>query len=222
MFVHGIGSQQPGETLVSWAQPLLRLISSWSATTSGVNAPNDPVLDSQIDFGGAGRPFIRARIPAQGDHLPQTWVMTEAWWATKFSPPSVAEMFRWLFPTEMIRIIAGILRGLGTELGGVYRFLELIFLTIFVVPVTVLVFLVYVAFRLLRVIPLKQVQDAALLKAIDFFLTDWFGDVRVLLADRAQAADVRAAVASAIEALKADGLGGSSSWGTPAARSRPT
>lgn len=74
-----------------------------------------------------------------------------------------------------------------------------------VVPLTILVFLMYVVFRLLRIIPIKQVQEFSVVRSIEFFLSDWFGDVRILLADRAQAANVRAAVASAIESVTADG-----------------
>lgn len=207
VFVHGIGSQKPGETLVSWANPLIRLISAWTATTSGVEGPNDPVIDSEIDFGGSGRPFIRARVPGLGEHPEQEWVMTEAWWAAKVSAPSVGEMFRWLFPFEMFRVIGRILKGFGTEFGGAYRVVDGIFMTIFLVPVALIVLLVYVLFRLLRVIPVKAIQELSVLAAIDFFLSDWFGDVRLMLADRAQAANVRAAVAAAITATVNEGCG---------------
>ena len=207
VFVHGIGSQKPGETLVSWAHPLIRLISVWTATTIGVEGPNDPVTESEIDFGGSGRPFVKVRVPGVGDHPEQEWLMTEAWWASKLSPPSVAEMFRWLFPTEMFRIIGRILKGFGSEFGGLYRAVDFVFMTIFLIPVAVSVFLFYVLFRLLRVIPIKAIQELALLGAVDFFLSDWFGDVRLLLADRAQAANVRAAIAAAIKSVTNEGCG---------------
>ncbi|MBA2381467.1 MAG: hypothetical protein H0V73_05080 [Chloroflexi bacterium] len=116
-------------------------------------------------------------------------------------------MFSWLFPSEMIRIISGILRGLGGELGGVLRAVDRLFLPVFVVPVTIGVFLLYLVFRILRVVPIKAVQEFALVRAIAFFLSDWFGDVRLLLADRAQAANVRAAVASAVMSVQAEGCG---------------
>ncbi len=206
VFVHGIGSQKPGETLVSWARPLLRVVTSWSATTTGVRAPNDPVTDAEVDFSGSNRPFIRARVPGVGTHDPQEWVMTEAWWSTKVSPPSIGDMFRWLFPMEMGRIIFGIFKGLGAEQRA-YRWGEMFFLVPFVIPLTILVFFLYVTFRLLRIMPIKQVQEFAVIRAIEFFLSDWFGDVRIMLADRAQAANVRAAIASAIESVTLDGCG---------------
>jgi hypothetical protein len=207
VFVHGIGSQKAGETLVSWAHPLLRLIARWSATTTGVRVPNDPVIDSQIDFGGGERGFIRARVPEHGDNPAQVWVMTEAWWTKRVTAPSVGEMFRWLFPTEMVRIVSGILSGLGGEAGGLFKVLDAIFLTIFVIPITILVFVLYLVFRLFQTIPIKALQDFVAVKAIEFFLSDWFGDVRLLIADRAQAANVRAAVAAAIQAVIDDGCG---------------
>jgi hypothetical protein len=203
-FVHGIGNQKPGETLLALAPPLVDLIMRWSATTPGVEAPNDPVLESQIDFNPGKPAYIRARLPAQGEHPEQEWWMTEAWWAARVSPPSVGEMFAWLFPWQMIRIVWGILHGLANH-SVVYRIVEWFFLTIFVVPITIAVFLVYVLFRLLRLIPIKAIQDFVVFRGIEFFLSDWFGDVRLLLADRSQAANIRSAVAATVQWLTSNG-----------------
>ena len=197
VFVHGVGSQKPGEWLLEASRPLLRLLSAWRTTTDGVDDANDPIRTSNIDFSGGSRPFIVADVPAVGDHPAQTWHLTEAWWAARVSPPSVAQMFRWLVPLELKRLIAGIVSGFGTE-GGLFKVVDMVFLPLFLIPVTALLILVFILFRILRAIPWKPLQDFAALTVIQGFLVDWFGDVRVLLTDRIQAANIRARLAEAI------------------------
>ena len=198
VFVHGVGSQKPGEWLLEASRPLLRLLSAWRTTTDGVDPSNDPIRTSNIDFSGGSRPFIVADVPAIGDHPAQTWHMTEAWWAARVSPPSVAQMFRWLVPWELKRLFGGIVSGFGTE-GGFFKFVDYVFLPLFLIPVTALVILVFILFRILRAIPWKPLQDFAALTIIQSFLVDWFGDLRVLLTDRIQAANIRARLAEAIQ-----------------------
>ena len=113
VFVHGVGSQKPGEWLLEASRPLLRLLSAWRTTTDGVDPANDPTRIANIDFSGGSRPFIVADVPAIGDHPAQTWHLTEAWWAARVSPPSVAQMFRWLVPWELKRLFAGSCQGSG-------------------------------------------------------------------------------------------------------------
>jgi hypothetical protein len=197
VFVHGLGSQRPGEWLLEACRPFLRLISAWRATTEGVEPGNDPTATANIDFSGASRPFVIAQVPADADHPAQTWHMTEAWWAARVSPPSVAQMFRWLVPWELKRLFGGIVSGFGSE-GGFFRLVDIVFLPLFLIPMTVLVILAFILFRILRAIPWKPLQDFAAVKAIDTFLVDWFGDMRILMTDRVQAANIRARVAEAV------------------------
>jgi hypothetical protein len=198
VFVHGVGSQRPGEWLLEACRPFLRLIAAWRATTEGVEPANDPTTTANIDFSGATRPFVIAEVPPSADHPAQTWHLTEAWWAASVSPPSVAQMFRWLVPWELMRLFRGIVSGFGTE-GGFFRLVDMIFLPLFLIPATGLVILAFILFRILRAIPWRPLQDFAALKAIDTFLVDWFGDVRILLTDRVQAANIRARLAEAIQ-----------------------
>jgi hypothetical protein len=60
------------------------------------------------------------------------------------------------------------------------------------------VLLVYAPFRL---IPIKPIQDAAVLRSVDNFLTTWFGDLPDILDDPVQAGNVRARLAQSIDHL---------------------
>ncbi len=107
VFVHGIGSQAPGETLLDWGSAIIgalldaRLHSKTSA---------DPVIDSQLDPAPGQSRFIELQLPAttaaDGTKIPeQHWVMTEAWWAQRVRPPSFGQMAEWLGPNGAIRRI---------------------------------------------------------------------------------------------------------------------
>ncbi len=106
VFVHGIGSQQAGETLLDWGEAIVREIVD-ARVRHGASA--DPVIDVQLDAGPSGTRFIEVQLPAvtiDGTDLPeQHWVMTEAWWAHRVRPPTFAQMADWLGPHGAIRRI---------------------------------------------------------------------------------------------------------------------
>ncbi len=118
VFVHGIGSQQAGQTLLDWGGAIVREIVD-ARVRQGVSA--DPVIDVQLDPGPSGTRFIEVRLPAitiDGADLPeQHWVMTEAWWAQRVRPPTFAQMADWLGPHGAIRRI---LEALLTRRKGVH------------------------------------------------------------------------------------------------------
>jgi hypothetical protein len=83
------------------------------------------------------------------------------------------------------------------------RFLILglfVLLTLVAVPV-------YALIKLLGALPIPTVVQGVSTAQLDWFLADWFGDVRVLLGDRAQAANIRSRVELAIDALGEYGCG---------------
>ena len=64
-----------------------------------------------------------------------------------------------------------------------------------------------VPYAALRALPFKALRDAVGLRQLDSFLVDWFGDMRILLYDQAQAANIRARLADAVAVLVARGCG---------------
>ena len=92
IFVHGIGSQKPGDTLLQWASPIIEVLTAWKVWAVPAAANRDPVDVAQIDFEN-GRPRIELDIPAVtvGGRAFERhrWILTEAWWAAKVEPPSL-------------------------------------------------------------------------------------------------------------------------------------
>src|SRR5256714_2930921 len=74
-----------------------------------------------------------------------------------------------------------------------------------VLPLVALGTLLLTIWAPLRKIPIGPLRDFADARIVDSVLTDWFGDLPVLLDDPVQAANVRARVAEAISALEGQG-----------------
>ena len=205
VFIHGIGSQEPGETLLDWSAPIVRTIREWHEQR-GIRI--DPVRRTQIDFQSSTIPTVQLSIPpsvtAAGNHPPQEWLLTEAWWAKEVDPPSVGLILDWLFgpQKEFGRIINGIWDGLeASGETGRWVAVERVLLRLFVPLASIVAPLIYGLTSLLRLIPIPPLQDGIARRQLDWFLGDWFGDVRILVADRVQAANVRAKVAKTVRAL---------------------
>ena len=74
-----------------------------------------------------------------------------------------------------------------------------------VLPVVALGTLLLAIWAPLRRVPIGPLRDLAEAQLVDSFLTNWFGDLPVLLKDPVQSANVRARTAEAIRALTAQG-----------------
>jgi hypothetical protein len=211
VFVHGIGSQLPGETLLQWSSPIIQALTAWRVNTGATDIPIDPVVRAEVNF-GEGLSAIELRIPpAAGSNQERRWILTEAWWASHVAPPSLGTMTTWLGPQGASgRIVAGILGNPepgGPVAGGLIKLAQIL-----LVPfVSVLAALVLTLFALFRgvagFIPIAAVRESAILTTFDTFLTGWFGDIRILLYDPAQSANIRGGLARAIRALRAQGCG---------------
>jgi hypothetical protein len=236
--VHGIGSQRPGETLLDWSRPIVKVLTDWIAAHRGQAESlgsirldpatiRDPVATSHVDFSGGQLPIVEIAVPtATGDDggswPAQTWVMTEAWWAARVQPPSLGSMTDWI-RKDFGRVVEGIRAGIGEEhererLRAVtaegpdepawIRRLDEITVARIRPLLTLLWGLAYMLlllpYALIRSLPIGPLKDAAGLRQLDSFLVDWFGDMRILLRDPAQAANVRGRLADAIRALRSD------------------
>jgi hypothetical protein len=210
IFVHGIGSQAPGETLLEWSGPIIKGVSAWRAWAAppGHDEPHDPVVGAAMDF-TSELPTITISIPpAEGPTgpLPEArWILTESWWAAKVAPPGLTTMTSWLGPQRGAeQVVAAILGNPSGTSFGLRAFQAA------VVPfVSVLGGLILTLYAFIRtvtgVVPIQAIKDAAILREFDDFLTGWFGDVRILLFDPAQSANIRGGLANAIERLRAQG-----------------
>lgn len=89
LFVHGIGAQQRGDTLLEFGEPLVQSMSDWL----GENAV--ALHGTDIAAGAAGVPaHTYATVIAH--EAERRLVVAESWWAETFHPPRYWPMAAWL------------------------------------------------------------------------------------------------------------------------------
>src|SRR5438128_210584 len=110
LFVHGIGDQKSGETLVSYADPIVDFTQDWLANTRRLDRTEFQggfcTLGSASLESSSRRPpnvelhLIAYKKQAAGDPVPVTsvWLLAECLWAKCFPPPSAAEVIAWGIP----------------------------------------------------------------------------------------------------------------------------
>lgn len=106
VFVHGIGDQEPGETLLDWGGAIAGLLLD---VRLAEETAADPVISSDLDPVPSKSRFIELQLPGFPSDGPtaieEHWVMTEAWWAQRVRPPPFGKMAEWLGPRGAIRRI---------------------------------------------------------------------------------------------------------------------
>ena len=102
--VHGIGEQEPGDTLRQIGEPLFEWVREWLANDPhGAEAELEEATLPRVADQAAG-PSGLAQAPANatisiGDsgELAKRWLLAESYWATDFKPPSPREVATWTF-----------------------------------------------------------------------------------------------------------------------------
>lgn len=214
LFVHGIGEQARGDTLVGFGEPLhdwmVRWIGrdptltaiSWARLTADPAEPDAPAA-AVMDL-PRFRPFHRGEVE---DMAPRShWLLAESNWARSFTTPSYADLARWSlqvlpftlathFGTRARRAWRRVTRSqpVGRLLYELARALyegALLFLSLLVLmPLLVAVVLVVLALGLL---PIPRLR--AWVGAIQRTLSASIGDSFVLLASSIQSAAIVAHV----------------------------
>ncbi len=117
VFVHGIGTQAPGETFLDWSGPIVELLTDWRAAEAASAPPDptqeridDPVWRSEFTFNAGSPPYLEIAIPAHQDSPSTTWVVTEAWWASDLRAPSLGRTIDYL-RRRMGTVVSGIAAG---------------------------------------------------------------------------------------------------------------
>lgn len=120
VFVHGIGTQPPRETLLNWANPIVEMLAEWRREFDEHTQPDrrigeDPVIDAAVetDEDGGERAWVRVQIPSTDEaHPASSWLLTEAHWAGQVRAPAFGQALRYL-RGHVAAIIKGIADGYG-------------------------------------------------------------------------------------------------------------
>jgi hypothetical protein len=105
VLVHGIGQQPPCDTFLDWSGPIADVLRAWRHEHGYI--PTDPVRRCTFSLTGTSQPILELDIPKHDGHAAQTWVVTEAWWASLTRAPSLDYMTRYVR-----RALGPIMRGI--------------------------------------------------------------------------------------------------------------
>ena len=114
VWVHGIGTQKPGESLFDWTRPLLDVLAEWRREHDDAN-PGAELGENPVSAASVSDPdnrWIRVDIPAFGGRDRAEWLFTEAYWAGDVRAPSFAAASAYLLG-RLSGIVQGIARGYG-------------------------------------------------------------------------------------------------------------
>lgn len=220
LFVHGVGSQQRGDTLREFGTPLVDWLEEWHRSRGLKDrfrvtwADLDPPDSTQP---AAATVAIPRYVDAAGrTHKESSWVIAEAWWASRVVDPPYPTMLNWL-GRRFTSLGAGLRRGSWAAAGRAYRALRRRRATSFIAValhlVNAVVFgLLYAAVQLLgtlglgllgllALLPIPGLNDFILTKAVRPVLVNNLGDFYVSVYDRIQAVNIRLSVFRAIDWL---------------------
>jgi len=113
VWVHGIGTQKPGDSLFDWTRPILDVFAEWRRQYDA-DSGEDPIGENPVDSASVSDPdnrWIEVDIPGFGDRAHGQWLFTEAYWAGDVRPPSFGAASAYL-----LGHLRGIIKGIGDGL----------------------------------------------------------------------------------------------------------
>ena len=133
VFVHGIGTQPPRETLLNWANPIVEMLAEWRREHDERTGPGQPIGEDPVEAAGIEladgcdeRAWVRIAIPATDPEHPAThWLLTEAHWAGRVRAPAFGQAMRYL-QSHIGAVVRGITAGYGLREERRERRLEMI------------------------------------------------------------------------------------------------
>jgi hypothetical protein len=96
LFVHGIGEQRQGDTLVRYGDSLACWLTRWLSKGTEVDpgsAAAVSVLEADLEPGGSSSAQATITI---GDPVDRRWLLAESWWAETFRAPKTRPLLMWL------------------------------------------------------------------------------------------------------------------------------
>ena len=202
VFIHGVGEQERGDTLMNFASPIVRWMTSRLADKFVTQfGTSEPKLESYPREGGR-RAYSRLTV---GDHR---FELTEAHWATAFRPLPNDLLIRWAFwflPLmwwwNLTHFVRDILAHPGCRRIGwwhtIYDFVHALLLAVIFIPGVLLGILLIALLWLTDSIPLPNVIPnavASALKGVMNFIVEGIGDIAAYMEDPARRDAIRQVV----------------------------
>jgi hypothetical protein len=198
LFVHGIGQQHQGQTLVQFGDPISRWLVRWltrgDSKEAAVGAAEEaPLWLEKTALGGDAPAHLLMTID-RGDDLSlprrQRWLLAESWWAETFQPPRATSLLLWILLilpyVSLSQFYGQVLRALRRpsrpdwyrQLARGLRGLVYLFFYICALPLAAAVALLVALLIVAMLIPIPAISDRA--KQVAVLLSNTLGDSYVL------------------------------------------
>jgi hypothetical protein len=201
LFVHGIGEQKPGETLVTFADPISSWLTRWLTrgrqTEADVGSGSGKIVVTDTELvPGEGPAHCRLTIDAPGEDLggERRWLLAESCWAETFRPPKTTALMTWLLLIIpymiLVQFYALFQRSKrkrerpGGEIARLARMAVGLFVYLCALPVAALGAVVAAVLFVALIVPIPQVSDRA--KKVALLLSNTLGDAYVLTSSSVQ------------------------------------
>ena len=184
LFVHGIGEQNRGDTLLHAGGAVYRWLNRWlqfpNLSIAGNPIPSDPVriVSQSIEQESApAHALVEFKLEIEPDQIRRTqWLMAECWWASSFVSVKFSEVARWMLNTAPVLIVANTANFFARRSQKGRFFFAAASLSLSV-PTALATWLVVGMLSVLALIPIDAVR--AWLGRFLLIVTGWLGDAFV-------------------------------------------
>lgn len=184
LFVHGIGEQPEGETLLAFGEPLVRWIDDWLRRAE--DGPRGEVEVSATKFapsktGGAFPPHAEVHVSVRGEAGAQesSWLLAESWWGGEIQPPPFGKVAGWMLTAGAWSILTHATKRAQSSKTDTRRLLREILALIVWLPLSILLQVSVLLLSLLALLPIPFVRNA--LSGVLLAITGVLGDSFVLV-----------------------------------------
>ena len=194
LFVHGIGQQTPGDTLIAFGEPLMRWVRRWIERRHDVS--KDPRGELQILRSALSEPVLQAGEPAhllfegrrtdRDPPLASRWLLAESCWATEFRQPPFGRLAAWMVGVGAWMILSHFGKLLRLRLAGWKRWALGLPVLLLAVVLALLTQLLVAVLGLVALLPIPRLRRA--LSGLLLTLTGTLGDSYVLISSPVQEA----------------------------------
>jgi hypothetical protein len=206
LFVHGVGNQRQGDTLVRWGEAIDQWVTDWCA---GSEMPVTVVF-RDVHLHPSGPEPAHGELRIVGEPGASAWVLAEAWWADEVRTPRYRDLAMWgvrALPLALLLQVVGRARRSLTDNQGHGRPRKVIALAywasvglITMVVLAPLVVLAIVAMLVIGLLPVPAVRRGV--ATVQRGLTGTVGDSLVLLDSPMQAAAMAGRVEAGVGYLR--------------------
>jgi hypothetical protein len=205
LFVHGIGEQEPGETLIGYADPMRDFIHQWLTNARGagckydggyctlqraeLNPPEDPHDQEPARLDLLMVASEKQTNLEKNNLVISTWLLAECHWAKSFPPPSAFDVTRWSIPVVPWAVASHFARRIELAKPRILPYvIQLAEAFLFALPLIVVIELTMFALAILSLIPIEKLQSFA--RSGEQFIALVLGDSYVYIASPARLAAV--------------------------------